>query len=119
MKTIKKEESNQQIPYMVVIGIVAVVAIVSLVLYGKGGIEGAVPIGERIVGGSQEYCTDLEPNNDYYVAGAVKFGATEYIDHCRANDRLYQYYCDPGNRPQLTRGYECPNGCRDGACLSG
>ena len=111
----KEKKHNQQIPYMVVIGIVAIVAIVSLVLYGNAGVEGAV-IGEEVVGGYEKACVDDDSANDYYVAGKVKQGPIEYLDHCRG-DMLYQYSCFPSNNPEFTRPYNCPRGCVNGVCL--
>ena len=113
----RKGKQEAYLPYMVIIGIVAIVAIISLVLYGKAGVEGAV-IGEKVVGEYQDYCLDGDSANDYYVAGRVRLGPIEYLDHCR-DDMLYQYACGSSNKVEFTRPYACQNGCSNGVCLRG
>lgn len=108
-------KDNQFMPYFVIIGVVAIVALVSLVLFSSGGIVGA-PVYQEKLDEFQGGCTDDDPANDRSIPGSVKKGVSEYIDHCREN-KLFQYECGTSSNPRFTRPYECPNGCSNGVCL--
>lgn len=112
------KDKREQLPYLVVIAValVAIVAIVALVFYGNGSIEGA-PIYKVQMDEYVRECIDDDPTNDWDVAGTVKYGTIDYLDHCRDNE-LYQYYCATSNIIRLTRSFECPNGCEYGVCIS-
>jgi len=64
-------------------------------------------------------CTDSDGGKDYYNKGCTTYsigsGATEEVcDFCR-NNTLQEYYCKVDQRDLVL--YQCPNGCKDGACL--
>lgn len=118
-------ENNQQIPYLVLVGVVAVVAIVVLVMNGSDSLQGA-PTFNKVKGSTkQTICTDTDDKEYYYKKGTVKLGLFEYPDYC-GNDNnydtregekvLFQHYCKTGDEFSITDGYPCPNGCSDGAC---
>lgn len=111
----KKNKSNDNfLPYMVIVGVVAIVAIVTLFLW-SGRIEGA-PI-YSYVDEEQVTCLDTDPTNDYYKAGIVRYGKIKYEDYC-VDGSLYQHYCETSNDPRLsTPSYTCPYGCLNGACI--
>lgn len=108
-------ETDQYLPYLIVIGLVAAVAVVSLIFSGNVSIEGA-SINRYTLDEAVSGCVDDDPANDRYVAGTVKRSKTGYIDFCQGN-RLNQYYCGSASRARLMRSFNCPNGCLDGACI--
>jgi hypothetical protein len=108
-------KNDKFLPYMVIIGIVAIVAIVTLFL-GNGRIEGA--LGYSYVEEEQAICSDDDPTNDFYTAGIVKHGKVQYYDYCLNDRLLYQYYCPISSTVRLLAPYECPNGCLNGACIA-
>ncbi|MBW2996229.1 hypothetical protein KY332_02905 [Candidatus Woesearchaeota archaeon] len=68
-------------------------------------------------------CTDTDGGMDYYTKGtcvdsnAYPTGAT---DHCQVDEgvmHLYEMYCHSEYECHSAEGYECPNGCADGACI--
>lgn len=102
---------------LLAVSIVAMIAVVVLTLASNRGVEGALLYGTKTMD-YQDYCTDDDPEDDFYVVGTVKMGPKAYIDHCDGND-LHQPYCSTGKMVKQRRHYECPNGCKDGACLRG
>lgn len=107
-------KNDKFLPYAVIIGIVAIVAIVTLFLW-NGRVEGA--LGYSYVDGEQFPCLDEDPENDFYKAGALRHGKILYEDYCINDNFLYQHYCPISNTVRLL-GYSCPNGCLDGACIA-
>ena len=97
--------------YMIYLfGLVAIVAIVSLVL-SEGGLEGAQTADFEVE------CVDTDSLNDRYVAGTSSLGTLEYHDYCR-NGVVYQFHCGTSQQVRTMRGFECANGCLNGACLN-
>jgi len=111
-----KNKFEQHMPFMVIVSLVAIVAIVTLVLQGNSTIEGATFFEKEDLEPFQDKCIDDDPENDFYVAGTTKLGVNTYIDHCEDND-LHQHYCKNGRDVKHTRHYPCPNGCNNGVCL--
>ncbi|RLG14487.1 MAG: hypothetical protein DRN71_03015, partial [Candidatus Nanohalarchaeota archaeon] len=74
-------------------------------------------------------CTDSDGGKNYHVKGTVKntkYGKTD-VDSCKSNRGddgvkvdngpiLDEYYCIDG--VTSVSEYTCPNGCKDGACIS-
>jgi hypothetical protein len=65
-------------------------------------------------------CTDSDGGKDFYVKGSIKgsIGSGQgYDDVCVDSNFLNERYCssDPS---QFTYNFKCPNGCKDGACLT-
>jgi hypothetical protein len=64
-------------------------------------------------------CTDSDGGLEYYVKGEIAFrDGTILNDACGKNQYegyVIEYFC--GEEPYL-ENYLCPNGCRDGACIS-
>ena len=67
-------------------------------------------------------CKDSDGGSNYYVKGKVKYNLLhdekyqyEYWDSC-SGDKLNEMYCDSEGRAQ-TEYYDCPYGCKDGACI--
>ena len=102
------------------IGAVAVVAVVALVLNSTNtGLQGAALSYKETLPNNQyqEYCTDQEPKNDYYVEGTVTFKNQKIHDYCYGDKLLYQFQCDTSNTLGPLGPFECPNGCSNGACI--
>lgn len=110
----RDDKSNQYLPYLFIIGVVGIVAIVGLFLL-KGSIDSAL-VYKIAVEEYQYPCQDDDPANNYDQVGIVTHGRVQYVDHC-VDNILYQYTCATSNTVRLTNGYECPNGCLEGACL--
>jgi len=116
----RRRERRDDHNYLFMMGAVAVVAVVALVLNSmNAGLEGAaLTYREQIPNKDfQNFCTDEEKNNDYYVAGTVTFKNQKFHDYCYTGDLLYQFQCDSSNTVGTLGPYECPNGCKNGACL--
>ncbi len=110
------KNANDHAPYLFIGGVVAIVVMVVLALNDAGSLEGAAFFREKVTGPADYHCTDDDPGNDFYMAGEVRYGSYIYPDHCEDDD-LHQFYCSR-NKPTHTRHYPCPNGCKDGACIS-
>ena len=71
-------------------------------------------------------CTDSDGGKDYYVKGYItspKFPDQTFYDSCFAVNEgnyktLVELFCDRNNDIQKEY-YDCPNGCKDGACIKG
>jgi len=107
-------KNDKFLPCMVIVGVVAIVAIVALFLW-SGRIEGA-SVGETFVDEEQVPCLDYDPGNDVDTAGTLRHGKILYEDYCM-DGNLYQYYCPLSNTVRLLAPYNCPNGCLNGACI--
>lgn len=119
MSKIARRERKDNHNYLFMMGAVAVVAVVALVLNSmSAGLEGAVPTYKEVLPNEeyQAFCTDEEPDNNYYVEGTVTFKNKKFHDYCY-DDLLFQFQCDTSNTVDATRPYECQNGCKNGACL--
>ena len=81
-------------------------------------------------------CTDSDGGKDYYVKGISNHGSVSSVDWCSTNTSqgivnenctgknciLVEHYCRPaseGIEGIDTQFYNCPNVCKDGACVSG
>ena len=107
-------KNDKFLPSMVIVGVVAIVAIVALFLW-SGRIEGA--LGYSYVDEEQVPCLDEDPENDYYTAGTLRHGKIQYEDYCLNDKLLYQHHCPLSNTVRLLAPYDCPNGCLNGACV--
>lgn len=77
---------------------------------------------------SKEVCADYDGGKNYYLKGYITgiFDAMKGVDWgTTANDfclgygtpnTLVEYYCNSNGYINSTH-YDCPNGCRDGACI--
>jgi len=111
----KTERFDRYVLSIIVLGIVAIVAMVSLLFYSNFG-QGAATYKEQTE--EMNYpCVDDDPNNDFYLGGTATFGRVIYEDYCM-DGYLHQYHCATSNTIRTTPPYECPNGCLNGACLS-
>jgi len=71
------------------------------------------------------YCTDSDQGRNYYQKGTVREwgagGTTSYTDYCIDSSTLKEYYCTDFTAGGLGGAaeeiYQCPYGCRNGACL--
>ncbi len=106
-------KNDRVLPYVIVVGIVAIVAIVTLFLC-SGRVEGAAI--REYVEEDQATCLDDDPLDDFYKGGTLRFGKIQYEDYCLNGRLLYQHYCRSG-QVRLHAPYECPNGCLNGACI--
>lgn len=65
-------------------------------------------------------CIDSDHGINIYEKGNVTYRGTVKYDECIAGEdgkkKLKEQYCDRHDERQGF--YECPNGCRDGACIS-
>lgn len=112
----KTEKFDRYVLSIITLGIVAIVAMVSLLFYSNFG-QGAAIYKEQTE--EMNYpCSDDDSNNDFYIAGTATFGRVQYEDYC-LDDYLHQYHCATSNTIRTTPPYECPNGCLNGACIVG
>ena len=105
---------------LVILGIVALIAVVGLILLfsGKGSTTGNYM--------SSWACTDTERGDiDVYHTGKVTYAGGEFTDTCADNrnnaiqgagPKLIEHYCRGG--AVFTQTMRCPNGCVNGACLT-
>jgi hypothetical protein len=103
---------------LVILGLVAVIALVGLILLftGKGEVTGNYM-------GSWA-CTDTERDDiSVYRTGIVTYAGGEFTDTCADNNnnavagagpKLIEYYCKGG--AMFTKTMRCTNGCVNGAC---
>ena len=65
-----------------------------------------------------QICTDSD-NGNFYEKGIMKGAADElgHTDLCGDYNTLTEYYCE--NNGAKKTAFNCPNGCKDGACLKG
>ena len=57
-------------------------------------------------------CVDGDNGNDFYVRSNLTVNGVVYLDYCEGN-ALQEANCD---YTDYYNHYQCPNGCRDGAC---
>jgi len=108
-----KERIDRYVLSVVVLGIVAIVALTSLLFYSN--YQGAAIYKDQTE--EMNYpCVDDDPNNDFYIGGTATFGRVQYEDYCM-DEYLHQYHCATSNTIRTTPPYECPYGCLNGACL--
>ncbi|MBI2580256.1 hypothetical protein HYV85_00420 [Candidatus Woesearchaeota archaeon] len=74
-------------------------------------------------------CTDSDGGKNYYLAGITISGAWKRTDSCvdltkgstrsciGAECKLAEYSCGDASQPVAEEYYNCPNGCKDGACV--
>jgi hypothetical protein len=68
-------------------------------------------------------CTDSDGGKNYYEKGTVEENGKTYTDYCLNDSTLKEYHCLPysstglGGPAQVD--YQCPYGCKDGACQPG
>jgi len=67
--------------------------------------------------GMVTYCTDSDGGLNYYTKGVTKLSWYSREDRCTSDGKkVIEYYCS-GNA-LIGKMYTCPNGCKDGACIS-
>ncbi len=65
-------------------------------------------------------CTDSDGGLNYGVKGTLNFNNREfYTDFCNERGQLNEMYCVTDNTGYTSQEYNCPNGCKDGACING
>jgi hypothetical protein len=103
---------------------------------GKGIVCGYINLSKKIelpnpqdIKYSEEVpCKDTDGGDNKFIRGTVTGGSYGVIgydhgpftDYCSTGfdlDELHEYYCTEADFVQV-RTYECPNGCKDGACES-
>jgi len=72
-----------------------------------------------VIGYISAACTDSDGGINYYVKGYVSNPNDPTLapvyDHC-VNNTLFELYCN-NDVVSVADGYNCPNGCKDGACF--
>jgi hypothetical protein len=117
-------------PYLVIVGVVAVVAIVSLVLNGNGSLDGADTVIIRdpvayiepdpvIVDNSLRVskCTDEDSGLNYLdTRNYVQIDVKRYYDFCQG-DNLREVFCAANShRKEVSEKIPCEFGCSRGRC---
>jgi hypothetical protein len=109
---------------LIILGIVAVIALVGLILVftGKGSVTGNA---------LATSCTDSDNGKNYKSRGSVGLGISSFEDTCLrfpsvsydgpgnfVKEGLYlaEGYCENGNILRFDV-YTCPRGCVNGACI--
>ncbi len=103
-------------PYLALVCIVAVVAVVFLAAGNSATLDAASIVYKEQTEEFQAYCTDNDPQNDYDVKGTVHMGTLKYYDFCRGST-LHQFDCSSSRSVDEIGAYDCPNGCLNGFCL--
>ena len=68
-------------------------------------------------------CTDSDGGKNYYVAGTNNLSSGFVNSDSCSGSQVLEYYCsnNPGSVSSLSTFsnelYNCPNGCKDGACI--
>jgi hypothetical protein len=124
---VMKNKLNDEIPYLVIVGVVAVVAIVSLVLNGDGNFDGAytseqfVEPDSVVVDDSMRVSTCYDQDgglNDFSTKNYVQIGTRRYYDFCQG-DNVREYSCTAdGGRRDIGRIHPCEFGCAQGRCCN-
>lgn len=79
---------------------------------------------EAVVGNAawQRSCEETDKGMDFFERGTLEYKGSwrrkrVKTDRChsRKPNRIIEYYCR--GKKYFSRGYNCPNGCQDGACL--
>ncbi len=107
-----------QVPYLVIVGLVALVAVASLVLNNGAGVEGAAVVYETSENQRVTGCMDTDEEGNIYSKGKVQLGVTIREDYC-STDRitLHQWYCKNSEQARESRPQRCAKGCVSGVCL--
>jgi hypothetical protein len=101
---------------LVILGLVAVIALVGMILLFTGKITGN-SVGNYV-------CTDTERDMDFYTRGVTTYASAPFTDTCADNNnvaiggagpKLIEYYCRDG--AMYTNTQRCINGCVNGACI--
>ena len=77
-----------------------------------------VPIDEEI-----PICEDSDGGKNYYIKGTIITNGISKTDYCTTGSwgnniaNLIEYYC-LDDEIRASYGYDCPQGCKNGACLS-
>lgn len=108
-----RRKETQLTLYLLILALAAIVAIVAVSNTNLNGADIARSLEY------QGYCSDDDPQDDFYIVGTAQMGNRLYTDSCLDKDTLVQHYCSSGRNVKTRRLYECPNGCKDGACLAG
>lgn len=101
-----------EVPYLVIVSVVGVIAIVTLVL-NEGGLQGApvlIPNADPRV-----FCDASNENLDPFQRGSVMEGRLLYEDTCDGKI-LHQWSCAGDRGASQTRPVDCEIGCIRGAC---
>ncbi len=63
-------------------------------------------------------CTETDEGLNYSINGKTCLGDDCFTDICAGGEvvNLFEYFCNERNEIE-EKGYLCPNGCSDGACL--
>ena len=72
----------------------------------------------------EDGCVETDNGKDYNTYGKNTITKNhrvdgQFADMCLDSTRLYEIYCDISEEEFSTETYDCPNGCRDGACILG
>lgn len=97
--------------------IIFVVALISVIFF-------ALILGKGVNAQTSSQCTDSDGGNDHYVKGVLSGTAGQYVytDACGSGtnkipkaNHLQEWDCS-GKHVTL-ENFNCPNGCKDGACV--
>ncbi len=65
-------------------------------------------------------CIDLDGKNYYLKSRAYNPGTGMWLeDYCSSENKLWEAICNEVLNIAYFNGYDCPNGCEDGACVKG
>jgi len=111
---------------MLLISLTVIVGIIGIMNFAlaQENVTITTPINETT---TTPVCSDSDNGKDYYVkgeiSGSVPIEWAGPIDMCTGDTTLRETYCDPDDENgdgYLGTAYlfNCPNGCRDGACIT-
>jgi len=108
---------NKNLFYVTMLSLLGILAIFSLSLVNSSNLQGAIVWNRELSDVFHTECTEVDdPLKEFGVKGSVDFERYRYHDVCYGS-KLFQVHCSSSVRVAMLHGYQCPNGCSDGACV--
>ncbi len=96
---------------------VTIFLIVAIFLIAASIYEGTT--GTEFLGAGKSKCTDSDGGKNYKVRGTTRAPAGTRTDECYSDKQLSEFYCPRSDSREAERVVvDCPNGCKDGRCIS-
>lgn len=99
-------------------------SVVNAIAYVEGMLPSYISTAQYSLTLTKEFdeCEETDNGLDYTKKGITKTSKESKEDECTAgaNYNLIEYYCSKDlslGKPILPDGFDCPNGCKDGACI--
>lgn len=100
-------------------------AVVNAIAYVEGMLPSYISTAKYSITLTKDFdeCEETDNGLDYYKKGITKTSKESKEDRCSEgeNYNLIEYYCTKDlslGKAIIPDGYNCPNGCSDGACIT-